>query len=100
METNAAQTDHEAVEHKGPSYYLIWLILAVLTAAEVGVALLSSIPKTLLVVILIVMALWKAMLVAMYYMHLKFEPKKLWILTAAPLPLAVILVVIVLAEKW
>jgi len=100
MEMNAAQTEHEEARHKGPSYYLIWLILAVLTAAEVGVALLSAIPKTLLIVILIAMAIWKALLVAMYYMHLKFEPRKLWILTAAPLPLAVILVVIVLAEKW
>ena len=46
------------------------------------------------------MAVWKALLVAMYYMHLKFEPRKLWILAAAPLPLAVILVMIVLSEHW
>jgi hypothetical protein len=33
-------------------------------------------------------------------MHLRFEPKKLWWVVAAPLPLAVILVVIVLLERW
>jgi cytochrome c oxidase subunit 4 len=68
--------------------------------AEVGVAFISSIPKTILAIILVAMAIWKAVLVALYYMHLRFEPKRLWIITAAPLPLAVILVVIVLAEKW
>lgn len=98
MEANASQ-EHEA-GHSSPNYYLIWLILAVLTMAEVGVAFVSSIPKTALAIILVAMALWKALLVAMYYMHLKFEPRRLWIMTAAPLPLAVILVVIVLAEKW
>lgn len=98
MESNAAQ-EHGA-GHKAPNYYLIWLVLAVLTMAEVGVAFISSIPKTILAIILVAMAIWKAVLVALYYMHLRFEPKRLWIITAAPLPLAVILVVIVLAEKW
>jgi len=93
-------TQEQAVDHPTPNYYLIWLILAVLTLAEVGVAFLSHIPKTALAIILIAMALWKALLVAMYYMHLKFEPRRLWIVTAAPIPLAIILVVIVLAEKW
>jgi cytochrome c oxidase subunit 4 len=98
VESNAAQ-EHGA-GHKAPNYYLIWLVLAVLTMAEVGVAFISSIPKTILAIILVAMAIWKAVLVALYYMHLRFEPKRLWIITAAPLPLAVILVVIVLAEKW
>jgi cytochrome c oxidase subunit IV len=98
VEANAAQ-EHEA-QHAAPNYYLIWLVLAVLTMAEVGVAFITAIPKTILAIILVVMALWKALLVALYYMHLRFEPRRLWILTAAPLPLAVILVVIVLAERW
>jgi cytochrome c oxidase subunit 4 len=98
LEANAAQ--EHATEHKAPNYYLIWLVLAVLTLAEVGVAFIAAIPKTILAIVLIAMALWKALLVAMYYMHLRFEPKRLWIITAAPIPLAIILVVIVLAEKW
>jgi len=97
MESDAVQHD---VAHATPNYYLIWLVLFVLTLAEVGVAFISHLPKTLLIVILCAMAVWKALLVAMYYMHLKFEPRKLWILAAAPLPLAVILVMIVLSEHW
>jgi cytochrome c oxidase subunit 4 len=98
VEANAAQ-EHGS-EHKAPNYYLIWLVLAVLTLAEVGIAFVTAIPKTALATILILMALWKAFLVAMYYMHLRFEPRRMWLITAAPIPLAIILVVIVLAEKW
>lgn len=98
MESDAV--NHGGASHATPNYYLIWLVLFVLTLAEVGIAFVSAIPKTLLIVILCAMALWKALLVAMYYMHLKFEPRKLWIMAAAPLPLAVILIVIVLSEHW
>ena len=80
-----------------PRYFLIWFILFVLTMAEVGYAFLA-LPQWLLATGLILMALWKALLVALYYMNLKFEPKRLWILAASPLPLAVILVIAVLTE--
>ena len=80
-----------------PRYFLIWFILFVLTMAEVGYAFLA-LPQWLLAAGLILMALWKALLLALYYMHLKFEPKRLWILAASPLPLAVILVIAVLTE--
>ena len=80
-----------------PRYFLIWFILFVLTMAEVGYAFLA-LPQWLLAAGLILMAIWKALLVALYYMHLKFEPKRLWILAASPLPLAVILVIAVLTE--
>ena len=95
-----AAAEHDVADHPTPNYYFIWLVLFVLTLAEVGVAFISALPKPVLIVILLAMAVWKALLVAMYYMHLKFEPKKLWIMAAAPLPLAVILVVIVLSERW
>ena len=83
-------------EHE-PRYFLIWFILLVLTLAEVGYAFLS-LPQWLLAFGLILMAIWKALLVALYYMHLRFEPKRLWILAASPLPLAVILVLAVMTE--
>ncbi len=83
--------------HDDPPYFLIWGVLFVLTMAEVGYAFLD-LPKFWLSFGLIVMAVWKALLVALYYMHLRFEPKKLWLLAASPLPLAVILVVAVLTE--
>ena len=84
-------------EHGNPRYILIWVILLVLTLAEVGYAFLD-LPKVVLAVGLVLMAVWKAVLVAMYYMHLRYEPRRLWILAISPIPLAFILVLAVITE--
>ncbi len=89
----------EEQEHKHPPYILIWVVLLVLTLAEVGMSLyMTNISRVWLGVGLVLMAVWKAILVAMYYMHLKYEPARLWILAVSPLPLAVILVLAVISE--
>jgi len=82
----------DAAEHKAPNYIAVWAGLAVLTVVEVAVVYLH-LPRRLMVVSLVFLALWKAMLVALYFMHLRFEPKRLLYVVLAPLPLAVILVV-------
>ena len=82
----------DAAEHKAPNYIAVWAGLAVLTVVEVAVVYLH-LPRRLMVVALVFLALWKAMLVALYFMHLRFEPKRLLYVVLAPLPLAVILVV-------
>ncbi len=87
----------EEQEHAHPRYILIWVILLVLTLAEVGYAFLD-LPKVVLAVGLVFMAVWKAVMVAMYYMHLKYEPRRLWILAISPLPFGVILVLAVMSE--
>jgi cytochrome c oxidase subunit 4 len=86
-----------AEEHKDPPYFLVWGVLFILTILEVFFAF-TGLPKFWIATGLIIMALWKALLVAMYYMHLRFEPRRMWILAASPLPLAVILVIAVLTE--
>ena len=88
---------HPGTEHHDPPYLLIWAVLLIMTMAEVGYAFVK-LPKIWLVLGLCVMAVWKALLVALYYMHLRWEPRRLWILVAAPLPLVVILIVAVLTE--
>lgn len=87
----------EADAHPKPRYLLIWVILLVLTLAEVVYAFMD-LPKIVLAIGLIGMAVWKALLVALYYMHLRYEPRRMWILAASPLPLAFILVMAVLTE--
>ena len=84
-------------EHAHPRYILIFVILLVLTLAEVGYAFLD-LPKLMLAVGLIIMAVWKAALVAMYYMHLRYEPRRMWILAVSPIPLAILLVLAVITE--
>jgi cytochrome c oxidase subunit 4 len=87
-----------AAEHKHPNYIAIWIYLALLTAAELTVALLKLLPRNWLVIALLFLAVWKALLVALYFMHLKFEPRRLVVTIIAPLPLAVILILAILTE--
>jgi cytochrome c oxidase subunit IV len=87
-----------AKPHVRPPYMLIWVILAVLTAVEVGITMVSHFSKGFTIFALLVLAIWKAVLVALYYMHLRFEPTRLRLLVLVPLPLAVLLVVAVLTE--
>ena len=93
----APQPEEDAEEVHHPNYIGVWVALAVLTGIELGVAFLPW-GKLTIILILIGLAVWKALLVALYYMHLRFEPNRVKILAAAPLPLAVILVVAVITE--
>lgn len=86
-------------QHKKPPYMLVWGVLFALTIGEVFYAFLD-VPKIYIVVGLILMAVWKAFLVAMYYMHLRFEPKRMWVLAAVPLPIIAILFLFVLNENF
>ncbi|HXF96152.1 MAG TPA: cytochrome C oxidase subunit IV family protein [Gemmatimonadales bacterium] len=89
----------ETTARKHPNYVAIWVYLAVLTAIEVGVAFISHFPKPVLMLILVGLAIWKALLVALYFMHLKFERWRLRTVFIVPLPLAVILVLAAITEK-
>ncbi|MDX1622928.1 MAG: cytochrome C oxidase subunit IV family protein [Gemmatimonadota bacterium] len=93
-------TAEESQESSTPNYYLVWFYLLVLTVAEVGVAFISGLPETWLILILLALAVWKAALVAMYYMHLKFEPPRLVLTVIAPLPLAILITIVVLMEGF
>jgi cytochrome c oxidase subunit 4 len=85
----------EATEHRAPNYIAIWGMLAILTVVEVAIVY-FRLPRRLMVVSLVFLALWKALLVALYFMHLKFEPRRLLYIVLAPLPLALILVLAVM----
>ena len=91
-----AAVEH-AVQHKQPNYMAVFVALAVLTIIEVGVAFVG-LSKTATILVLVGLAIWKAALVALYYMHLRFEPPRLVVMVLAPLPLAFILVLAVLTE--
>lgn len=80
-----------------PNYVAVWAGLAVLTLIEVGVAFVN-LPREVIVLSLLGLAAWKALLVALYFMHLRFEPGRLVLIAAAPLALAPILVFAVMAE--
>ena len=85
--------------HPHPGYVGIFVALAALTACELGIAFLSW-SKSVLIVILVALAFWKAILVALYYMHLRFEGRRVMLLALAPLPFVVILLIAGLMEKF
>ena len=84
--------------HTHPNYIGVFIWLAVLTAVELMVAFLPW-SKLTIILILIGLAVWKALMVALYFMHLRYEPNRLRMLVISPLPLAVIMIVFVLTEN-
>jgi cytochrome c oxidase subunit IV len=96
MET-ATPPAHPAT-HKQPNYLLIWLYLFLLTVAELGLAFELPISRNMKLILLLFLAVWKALLVALFFMHLKFERWNLRILAIVPLPLAAILILAVITE--
>lgn len=88
-------------EHKKPNYMAIFWWLAGFTVVEVGYSsLLPHSKKALLIVGLVGFAAIKATMVALYFMHLRFERKTLGIIVASTLILGVILVSVGMAEHW
>jgi caa(3)-type oxidase subunit IV len=77
--------------HKRPNYILIWIYLAVLTAAELGLDFELPIGRNMKLALLLFLAVWIALLVGLYFMHLKFEKWNLRMLAIIPIPLALIL---------
>ena len=87
----------DGVVHTQPKYWTIWAYLLLLTVVELGVAFLPW-TKAIQLLVLLGLAIWKALLVALYFMHLKFEGNRMRIFAIAPLPLTVIIIVAVLTE--
>ncbi len=63
--------ENKVDQHPQPNYLAVFIGLAILTALEVAVTF-TPLPR---VPILIPMMLLKAALVALYYMHLKYDRK-------------------------
>ena len=95
----ATSSPHASTEHKRPNYVLIWLYLFVLTVAEVALAFELPVSRNVKLLLLLFLAVWKALLVALFFMHLMFERWRLRLIFIVPLPLAAILVTVAIMEK-
>jgi cytochrome c oxidase subunit IV len=84
--------------HAEPNYIAVFVWLAVLTAVEVGVVYLP-LTKFAQAVILIVLAFTKAALVALYFMHLKFERRTMLLVAVTPVILCVFLMFMLIPER-
>jgi cytochrome c oxidase subunit 4 len=83
--------------HSTANYLRIFYILLALTIVEVAIVYLH-LPRTLLVALLIVLAVWKAALVALHFMHLKFEKTTLMMIALSPFVLCVFLILMLIPD--
>ena len=88
-----------ATEHKHPNYMAIFWYLAILTVVEIAVIYLP-LGKFTIGVLLCALALTKATMVAMYFMHLKFETRTLGLIALTPLTIATLLVFVILPDAF
>ncbi|HEX7090918.1 MAG TPA: cytochrome C oxidase subunit IV family protein [Longimicrobiales bacterium] len=94
-ETESAQRQGEPGGHAHPgwkTYALVAAVLTIITAAEVAVFYIPAL-EAALVPILLTLSASKFMLVAMFYMHLRFDSRIFSGVFLAPLSLAVVVVV-------
>ncbi len=91
---------HAAPAHKShvKEYLIIFAVLTVLTILEVALAQIPGISKKLLAVALVGLALTKAAIVALYYMHLKSETRVLKLTVALPLAAPTIYAMVLMTE--
>ncbi len=79
-------------------YWFIFAALFVLTVLEVAVTQVPGISKGLMVSSLILMAVAKAALVGLFYMHLKHETRVLKLTVGIPLAIPAIYALVLITE--
>jgi cytochrome c oxidase subunit 4 len=84
--------------HSRKEYIIVFVALAVLTAVEVAVVYTPGIGKGPMILALIGLALTKASLVGLFYMHLKHETRILKLTVAIPLMTPAVYAVVLIAE--
>lgn len=86
-----------AQAHTEPNYMGVFYTLTVLTALEIGATFLP-IARLLIGILLVGLAMTKASLVAMYFMHLKFERRTLALIAITPALICTFLVLMLLPD--
>lgn len=97
---HAPAAAHAAHGHKPniKEYMIIFAVLTALTVLEVVIAQVPGISKKLLAVALVGLAVTKAGIVGLYYMHLKSETRVLKLTVALPLAAPTIYALVLMSE--
>jgi cytochrome c oxidase subunit 4 len=94
----AADTGLRARATHRAQYVVVFVVLGVLTLVELGVARTPGIPTRAVVVALVALAVAKAALIALFYMHLRFETAILRLTVLGPLVAPAAYGIILIAE--
>jgi cytochrome c oxidase subunit 4 len=87
----------DATTHKEPNYMGVFWWLLILTVVEIAVIYLP-LTKMVIAILLVSLAVSKAVLVALYFMHLKFERVTLGFVALSPFVLCVFLILMLLPD--
>jgi len=93
-ETNAPAVHVQA--HRYTSPVVVFLVLTIVTVIEVALAVVPGIPHESVVPVLLALSFVKASLVALYYMHLRYEKPIYGLIFVAPAAFAVFLIAVLL----
>jgi cytochrome c oxidase subunit IV len=85
--------------HDEPNYMAFFWWLLALTLLELGV-IYVPIHKLAIITLLVVLAISKAVLVALFFMHLKFERTTLGLIALSPFVLCVFLILMLLPDIY
>ena len=88
----------EAMPHHPVPYFLIFGLLVVLTVVTVAVAFIDIRSEVVKVLLALTIASVKASAVALFFMHLKFEGKLIYLILIVPLLLCIVLVVALIPD--
>ena len=83
--------------HDEPNYMGVFWWLLVLTVLELGV-IYTPVHRLAILALLVVLAISKAALVALYFMHLKFERRTLGLIALSPFVLCLFLILMLLPD--
>ena len=95
--TAVAGVEGASAAHR-TQYVVIFVILGVLTLVELGVATTSGIARLAVIIALLTLAIAKAALIALFYMHLRFETKILGYTVLGPLLAPAVYGLVLIAE--
>ncbi len=94
-----AKTDAPA-GHAQPHHYtsplVVFLVLTIVTLVEIALAVVPGIPHEAVVPVLLALSFVKASLVALYYMHLRYEKPIYGLIFVTPAAFAVFLILVLL----
>ncbi len=104
MDETSRREEHYSDEHAAslrPNYMGVFWWLLILTILEMfagSISVSPAYPQAAKAFLLVAMALGKAALVAMYFMHLKFETRILGAIAVTPLVLCVFLLFMLMPD--
>ncbi|MCS7059953.1 MAG: cytochrome C oxidase subunit IV family protein [Anaerolineae bacterium] len=82
--------------HRYTNPLIVFAVLTIATVIEVALAIVPGIPHQSVVPVLLALSFVKASLVALYYMHLRYEKPIYGLIFVTPAAFAVFLIVVLL----